>query len=290
MAYNILLVDDSATTRAVVAKLLHLAKIPLNNLLEASNGKEALQILDRHWVDLIMADINMPVMNGIEMIEAIAEDSSLDAIPVVVVSTEGSVTLIEHLKTRGVRAWIRKPFTPELIRNVVNDTLGLEESAHTNIHDGNDRRAVICRVFSDVLEKAAFMFADATPADDLKLPPDECICVTIGFAGVCSGELQLMVPRRISLEMAANVLGLNVDDSVVEERAEDAIKEVLSVTCGNMLTALAGVTSVFELLKAEIRSITQLEWLEVKGDSASMAFYIDDRPALMRVVFAGAGD
>lgn len=126
MALNILVVDDSSTVRAVIAKTLDLAGVPVNELHQAENGKEALEILGEHWIDLIFSDINMPVMGGIEMIERIKADEEMGSIPIVVVSTEGSATRIEELKSKGVRAYIRKPFTPELVRSVVDDIMGLD--------------------------------------------------------------------------------------------------------------------------------------------------------------------
>jgi two-component system chemotaxis response regulator CheY len=124
MALNILVVDDSMTVRAVIAKTLHLAELPINELYQASNGKEALDILNDHRIDLVLADINMPVMSGIEMIDKMSEDGLLKTIPVIIVSTEGSTTRIEHLKSKGISAYVRKPFTPEKIREVVDDILG----------------------------------------------------------------------------------------------------------------------------------------------------------------------
>jgi two-component system chemotaxis response regulator CheY len=124
MALNILVVDDSTTVRAVIARSLELAGVPVGSLHQAANGREALAILGREWVDLVFADINMPVMNGVEMIEKMRADGLLQTIPVVIVSTEGSVSRIEQLRSAGVRAYIRKPFTPELLRQVVEDTVG----------------------------------------------------------------------------------------------------------------------------------------------------------------------
>ena len=128
MAFNILVVDDSATVRAVIAKTLDLAEVPVGELYEAENGREALAILVEHWIDLIFADINMPVMGGIEMIEKMAEDGTLSDIPVIIVSTEGSATRIEQLKSKGVSAYLRKPFTPELLRGVVFDVMGAKHA------------------------------------------------------------------------------------------------------------------------------------------------------------------
>jgi two-component system chemotaxis response regulator CheY len=98
--------------------------VPTGELYEASNGLEGLQIMKDNWVDLCFADINMPVMNGIEMIEQMLADQMLEKLPVVIVSTEGSKTRIEELFRKGVRAYLRKPITPEIIRNVVKEVLG----------------------------------------------------------------------------------------------------------------------------------------------------------------------
>jgi two-component system chemotaxis response regulator CheY len=124
MSYNILVVDDSRTTRAVIAKTLSLAGVPINELHEAENGRRALNILDDNWIDLVLADINMPEMDGVEMVDRMSEDGLMKTIPVVIISTEGSKTRIEEMRSKGVRAYVRKPFTPEIIKDIVEDILG----------------------------------------------------------------------------------------------------------------------------------------------------------------------
>ncbi len=126
MAYNILVVDDSSIIRAVVKKTIKLAEVPVNELHEAENGQVGLDKLKENWVDLVFADINMPVMTGIEMVEKMAEDGDLKGIPVVIISTEGSKARIEELMKKGVKAYIRKPFTPEILRDVVKEVMGEE--------------------------------------------------------------------------------------------------------------------------------------------------------------------
>ncbi|MGQ9610293.1 MAG: response regulator [bacterium] len=124
MLYNILIVDDSRTTRAVISKTLNLAGVPINELYEAENGKIALDILEKKWIDLVLADINMPEMDGVEMVDRMSKDGLLRTIPVVVVSTEGSQTRIEEMRSKGVKAYVRKPFTPEVIKSIVENILG----------------------------------------------------------------------------------------------------------------------------------------------------------------------
>lgn len=123
MAFNILVVDDSQTVRAVITKTIQLAGVAVGEVFHAAHGGEALEILHQHWIDLVFSDINMPVMNGLEMVEHMLEDGLLKTVPVIIVSTEGSQTRIDQLKAKGVSAYIRKPFTPEQIRGVIDHIL-----------------------------------------------------------------------------------------------------------------------------------------------------------------------
>ena len=124
MSLNVLVVDDSRTVRAVIAKTLQIAEVPVNELHQAANGQEGLQALHEHDIGLVFADINMPVMNGVEMVEKMEEEGLLGKVPVVIVSTEGSVTRIEELRSKGIAGYLRKPFTPESLREVVNQIMG----------------------------------------------------------------------------------------------------------------------------------------------------------------------
>lgn len=125
MSLEILVVDDSKTIRGVIVKTLRLSGLDIGNVSEAANGAEALEVLRDKWVDLVLTDLNMPVMTGLELVAAMAEDDLLESIPVIVVSTDGSQTRIDELKEKGIRAYIRKPFTPELIAQKIAEVLGV---------------------------------------------------------------------------------------------------------------------------------------------------------------------
>ncbi len=129
MACNILLVDDSATVRAVIKKALQLSGVDVGELHEAANGREALDVLDQQWVDLVFADICMPVMDGEEFVDVLRERGALDTLPVVVVSSAGSEPRVSRLREKGVRDYIQKPFTPERIREVVDQVMGVKNHA-----------------------------------------------------------------------------------------------------------------------------------------------------------------
>lgn len=123
-AINVLIVDDSDTVREIIAKTLKAAGIDVANSYEAANGQVALDVLGREHVDLVFSDLNMPVLNGIEMIKQMKQNVAWKGIPVVIVTTDGSTKRIAELKEMGVVAYIRKPFKPEDIRNVVDEILG----------------------------------------------------------------------------------------------------------------------------------------------------------------------
>jgi two-component system, chemotaxis family, chemotaxis protein CheY len=123
MAYNILIVDDSNTMRKVIIKALRLSGFELGECLEAGNGQEALIVMDSHWVDLILTDLNMPVMNGWELVHQLKNNPTYAGIPVVLITTEGSETRLRELFELGIKDYIQKPFHPETLRDVLTRIL-----------------------------------------------------------------------------------------------------------------------------------------------------------------------
>jgi two-component system chemotaxis response regulator CheY len=123
MALNILIVEDSSVMRAIIIKTLRLSQLPLGEVHEANNGQEALQVLDGNWIDLVLVDINMPVMDGEEMINRLRQNPATADLPVIVVSTEGSQTRKEGLMQKGA-GFVHKPFTPERLRDAILGRLG----------------------------------------------------------------------------------------------------------------------------------------------------------------------
>ncbi len=123
MKLNILVVDDSSTMRSMVKKILSMTGLPIGEFYEAGNGQEGLDQLKAHWVDLIMVDLNMPVMGGLEMIQHVKESDDHKNIPIVVVSTESSQTRISDIISRGIH-FIHKPFRPEAVREIILEYFG----------------------------------------------------------------------------------------------------------------------------------------------------------------------
>jgi two-component system chemotaxis response regulator CheY len=125
MAVNLLIVDDSGVMRSMIQKSVQMSGLQIGEIHQAANGREGLNALEQHWIDLVITDINMPVMTGEEMIERMHDRPELKTIPTIVVSTEGSQTRIERLKRKGLR-FIHKPFSPERLRDTVKEVLGSE--------------------------------------------------------------------------------------------------------------------------------------------------------------------
>ena len=124
MTFSILLVDDSMPMRSVIKKAFKAAGYSGSQFHEAANGVEALEKLANHWIDIVITDFTMPVMNGLEMLIKMRQNELFKTIPVVVVTTEGSKEKIEQFMKNGAAGYIKKPFTPEQIRDIITDILG----------------------------------------------------------------------------------------------------------------------------------------------------------------------
>ena len=137
MAYNILIVDDSFPMRAVIKKIIKASGFNIGEFFEAGNGKEALQVLDQQWLDLVLMDYNMPDMNGLELLQAMKNSDTLADIPVVMVTTEGGDQRVEAFFNQGAVAYVKKPFTPEQIKAHLNRIIGEPEHGQVGT-DGCD--------------------------------------------------------------------------------------------------------------------------------------------------------
>ena len=123
MALNVLVVDDSSVMRRMIIRTLQLSGLPLGEVHEAGNGAEGLEQLDKHWIDLALVDLNMPVMNGEEMIEQLRANPELADIPIVVVSTDGSEARLARIRP-NVSGFVHKPFTPEQLGETITRIVG----------------------------------------------------------------------------------------------------------------------------------------------------------------------
>lgn len=131
MTLNVLIVDDSAVMRTMIRRTLSLCGIVVGEIFEAGNGVQALEVLGEQWVDLALLDVNMPVMDGEELLTRVRASEEWRDLAVIIVSTESSDTRLARLRAHGVEI-VHKPFTPEQLRSTILQVTGLSHAAASN--------------------------------------------------------------------------------------------------------------------------------------------------------------
>lgn len=121
---KILIVDDSSVMRKIIERALRQAGLELTEVLEASNGAEALVEVRKGGLNMILSDINMPVMDGLEFLKNLADVECAKGVPVVMITTEGSEARVVEALAAGAKGYLRKPFTPDQVKERVAPLLG----------------------------------------------------------------------------------------------------------------------------------------------------------------------
>jgi two-component system chemotaxis response regulator CheY len=119
---RILIVDDSAMMRKMIRRVFALVDVAIDEIFEAANGAEAIEVLEAHDdIDVLLTDINMPVMSGTELLREIAQRPKWRHMRRVIISTDGSAARRDEAAGLDVRCYLEKPFSPEVIRDVLNE-------------------------------------------------------------------------------------------------------------------------------------------------------------------------
>jgi len=116
---SILVIDDSAMMRKIILRLLGQAGLTVSSALEAADGSEALAILGDHSPTLILCDINMPSISGLELLARIRDEGLAPSVPIVMITTENSEAQVRQAIALGARGYIRKPFTVDDIKATI---------------------------------------------------------------------------------------------------------------------------------------------------------------------------
>jgi len=127
MPLRVLIVDDSAAMRHFIRRVMSLSGIELGECLEAGDGEQALAVLRKAPVDVILTDINMPAMTGEELLERIVADKDLSRIPALVISTDATALRVKRMLALGAQGYIAKPFSPETLRSEIERVLQMEQ-------------------------------------------------------------------------------------------------------------------------------------------------------------------
>ena len=116
MPLDVLIVDDSAAIRKILQRVLTQTDIQLGQVHEAGDGLEALSVLEKNKVNLILSDINMPNMDGLQFLGKVKSQDEFKAVPVIMITTEGNQTKVMEAVQLGAAGYVRKPFTAEQIK------------------------------------------------------------------------------------------------------------------------------------------------------------------------------
>jgi two-component system, chemotaxis family, chemotaxis protein CheY len=116
MESDVLVVDDSAAIRKILQRVLRQTGMAINTIHEAGDGEDALNLLRSHRVDLVLTDINMPKMDGLELLAALKKSPEWVNVPVVMITTEGGETKVAEAVRLGAAGYVRKPFTADQIK------------------------------------------------------------------------------------------------------------------------------------------------------------------------------
>lgn len=272
MAYNVLIVDDSKTTRDIIEKALRVSGLPVGEVKTACDGLEAIALLGEQWVDVVFADLNMPRMSGAELIERMSDDDLIGTIPVVIVSTEGREARIEALLARGAAAFIRKPFTPEQIASTVRTLL--EGAEHPVDAD------VIAEAFYNAVEGFAMLVA--APLDESPPAPERAVIARMSFEGPgTEGRAAIAAPEG-ACEMVARVA---TGDPGAHDGC-DALMELLNVMCGHLVDTIPG--GPFHVSQPSSATADgDAAWAEVSAMGTWLAFDVEGVPMLVGVAATG---
>jgi two-component system, chemotaxis family, chemotaxis protein CheY len=116
MPINVLIVDDSAAIRKILQRVLRQTDVSFGEIWEAGDGREALELMKSQNVGLVLSDVNMPNMDGLQLLAEIKGQDQLKSVPVVMITTEGSQNKVMEALNLGASGYVRKPFTADQIK------------------------------------------------------------------------------------------------------------------------------------------------------------------------------
>ncbi len=125
MAFDVMVVDDSPAMRRFIRRVIDISGFTVGRFLEAGNGREALDQLQKEWVDVVLTDINMPQMDGEQLVREMRDHDHLASVPVIVISTDATESRMDRLSELGAQGYVTKPFAPERLREEIESVLGV---------------------------------------------------------------------------------------------------------------------------------------------------------------------
>lgn len=228
MALNVLIVDDSPMMRNIIARVLTLSGVEIGARMDAVNGAEALQLMDQQPVDLVLADINMPVMNGEDLIRKMSETDKLRSLPVIVISSDGTNSRRGRVRELGAVGYLQKPFKPEELRTELDRMLHQPPVAQEKLRD------VLVSATGRILETMCFscvMGSQDAPLDRAQTP----VGSSVRFTGSLRGVMEIWVSHQLGTALAMSCLAGDTDSEI---SWESTLHELANMIAGAALTDL----------------------------------------------------
>ncbi|MDH5682278.1 MAG: response regulator [Spirochaetota bacterium] len=234
MSINVLIVDDSQSTRSIIKKILRMAKVDIDNVYEAENGEHGLDVLskERIKIDLMLLDINMPVMNGIEMVEKMKKSQAVSKTPIIFISSDGSDQRLNRINELGDYPLITKPFHPYDVIEVIHQV--------TNNKIFSKYQEFFLDSLKIVLETSFFAMAEPASLSDIQdkldsLEDSTFFSVFLPFSGDIMGSMEYYIPHALHRELTGNALG-SIENDLSEQIILDNLKEFANIVCGHFIS------------------------------------------------------
>jgi len=243
-----LIVDDSSVMRKIVERSIRQAGIDLVQVMEAGNDAEALGIVKDCAVDLILCDINMPVMDGLEFVKQLQAMEVAKRAPVVMITTEGSESHVVQALSFGAKGYIRKPFTPDQVKEHVIPVLErhTHETSNGRFHCRTGPRDVATFAATggrgSIRDHACAKLEPLTGAQSV---PASEITAMVGWAGQLCGVMTLRCTIDTAKVIAAKMFGIAPDQA--NQQVWDAIGEICNMVAGNFKNKLTGLSDKYML-------------------------------------------
>jgi chemotaxis protein CheY-P-specific phosphatase CheC len=145
----------------------------------------------------------------------------------------------------------------------------------------DEYKTTLSEVFRDVLMRYVFMFGEECEKESIMPDNFDYLHVHVAFNGYYEGRFGIIAPAQLCIEMSANVIGTDIEDDNCVDDAKDTFEELANIICGQFLTSAYGDEPIFNLSPPSISEADELSWVEIFENDDSLAFMIEDTPALI---------
>lgn len=245
---TILIADDSSTARMIIRRCLEIAGCSESRFLEASNGEEALAIVQKENIDLLVTDLNMPVMDGRQLLHSIKSSPLFNTLPVLVVTSLGNPAIEIDLLAQGADKVVPKPISPAQMQQILANLF--QKGFRQILEPPATPIEIICRAASQTFEEVAFeevVFVDSArecPPEMQDVPPSYWARLKIHTPPL--GEVMIWVPADFIARIVSSI-HCQPPEELPESLLSDTLAELLNTLCGRLMAQRVSANQVFNL-------------------------------------------